>query len=92
MVTIMNKRKALSVEEKGKVIREIENGKKKADVCQEFGLVNSTTQTIWKNRTKIFSAFQQNGSRIKRLRKPERSDVDEALPSGLSNREVTMYQ
>jgi transposase-like protein len=36
----MNKRKALSVEEKVKVIREIENGKKKADVCREFGVGN----------------------------------------------------
>jgi hypothetical protein len=31
-----------------------------------------------KNRTKIISAFEQNGSRIKQLRKPERSDVVEA--------------
>jgi hypothetical protein len=30
MVTIMNKRKALRVEEKVKVIREIENGKKES--------------------------------------------------------------
>jgi hypothetical protein len=62
-----------------KVIRQIENGKKKADVCREFGLVNSIIQTIWKNRTKIIRAFEQNGSRIKRSRKPERSDVVEAL-------------
>jgi len=32
-----------------------------------------------KNRTKIISALDQNGSRVKPLRKPERSDVDEAL-------------
>jgi hypothetical protein len=32
--------------------------KKKADVCPEFGLVNSTIQTIWKNRTRIISAFE----------------------------------
>jgi hypothetical protein len=67
------------VSKKKLVIREIENGKKKADMCREFGLVNSTTQTIWKNRTKIISVFEQNGSRIKRLQKPERSDVNEAL-------------
>jgi len=36
-------------------------------------------QTIWNNRTRITSAFEQNGSRIKRFRKPGRSDVDEAL-------------
>jgi hypothetical protein len=40
-------------------------------VCQEFGLVNSTIQTIWKNRIKTISAFEQNGSKIKRLQKPE---------------------
>jgi hypothetical protein len=79
MATVTNKRKVLSVEEKVKVITEIESGKKKADVCREFGLVNSTVQTIWKNRGKIVSSFEQNGSGIKRLRKPERNDVDEAL-------------
>jgi transposase-like protein len=65
MATITNKRKVLSVEEKVKVLQEIENGKKKADVCRAFGLINSTIQMIWKNRTKIISAFEQNGSRIK---------------------------
>jgi transposase-like protein len=46
MATITNKRKVLSDREKFKVIREIANGKKKADVCREFGLVNSTIQMI----------------------------------------------
>jgi hypothetical protein len=64
--------------------------KKKAYVCREFRLVNSKIQTIWKNRTGIISAFEQNGSRIKRLRKPERSDIDDALVIGISNREVTV--
>jgi hypothetical protein len=42
-------------------------GKKyEAAMCQEFGLVNSTIPTIWKNRTKMNSAFKQNGSRLKR--------------------------
>ena len=48
-------------------------------MCQELGLVNSTIQTIWKKRTNIVSAFEQNGLRIKRYRKSEQSDVDEAL-------------
>ena len=57
------------------------------DVCREFGLVNSTIQTIWKNRTEIIISFEEKGSRIKRFLKPERSDVDKALfnllkPSG----------
>ena len=78
MATLASKRKFLSVED-FEVIRGIESGKKKADVCREFGLVDSILQMIWKNRTKIISAFQQNGLRINRFRKSERSDVDEAL-------------
>jgi len=48
-------------------------------VCQEFGLINSTIQNMWKNGTKIISSLERNQSRIKRFREPERSDVDEAL-------------
>lgn len=55
------KRKVLTLEEKVKVIRKIEKGFKKADVCREFGLVNSTVQTIWKNKNKIVAAFKQDG-------------------------------
>jgi lipoate-protein ligase A len=49
-------------------------------VCQKYGLVNSTIQKIWENKTKIISVFENSGSRIKRFGKqPERSDVEEAL-------------
>jgi hypothetical protein len=74
MATVTNKRKVLRIEEKVKLIRKTENEKKKADVS-----VNSKIKKNWKNRIKIISAFQQNGSRIKRIRKPERSDADKAL-------------
>jgi len=58
----------LSVEGKFEVIWEIEKGTKYiADVCLGFGLVNSTIQKICKNRTKIISEFEQNGSRVKRF-------------------------
>jgi hypothetical protein len=48
-------------------------------VFREFGHVNSTIQRIWKDRTKIIDASEQNEWRIKRFRMPERSDVEEAL-------------
>jgi hypothetical protein len=79
MATVTNKRKVLSIKGKVQVIQQIENGKKKADMCWEFVLINSTFQKVWKNRTKIISAFEHNGWRIKRFRKPEHSDIDEAL-------------
>jgi hypothetical protein len=30
--------------------QQVQNGKKKADLCGEFGLINSTIQTIWKKK------------------------------------------
>ena len=53
------------VEEKFKLIQETENGKKKADMCKEFGFINSTIQTMWKNRTTVISVFEKEGLRIK---------------------------
>jgi hypothetical protein len=67
MATVTTKSKVLSTERKVKVMQQIGNGKKKADRCGEFGLVNSMIQTIWKISTKIISAFEQNRSRIKRF-------------------------
>ena len=74
------KKKVLSIEEV-KLLRETENGKKRADVCVcgEFGLVSSAIKLIWKGGNRIISVFEQNRSRIKWLLKPKRSDVDRAL-------------
>ena len=54
--------------------------RKRADVRRGFCLLNSTIQTICKDRTQILRAFERNGSRIQRFRKTERSYVTEALP------------
>ena len=53
MATITNKRKVVSLKGKVKMIWQIENGKKKADVCQECGIVNSTIQMVWKRDEKL---------------------------------------
>lgn len=63
----MNKREVLSIKGKVKVIRQIENRKEKADVCQEFGLVNCAIQTVWEKISEVISGFEQNSSRIKRF-------------------------
>jgi hypothetical protein len=46
---------------------------------QEFALVNSMNQKIWKNRTKIISVFEQNGLRMKVFQKLERTDIHETM-------------
>jgi transposase-like protein len=50
MSEVAKKRKVLSVEDKGNVIKQTESGKKTADVCREFGSVNSTIETTWKKQ------------------------------------------
>ena len=65
------KRNVLSVEENLKILQQTKGGKKKSDVCRESELVNITVHMIWKNGTEFVSAFEDSGSRIKRLRKLE---------------------
>ncbi|RZF34512.1 hypothetical protein LSTR_LSTR011754 [Laodelphax striatellus] len=77
------KRKTLSVSEKLKIIREIENGKSKAYVCRTYNLPNSTVSTIWKNREKLRIAFEQNKLHVKKIRLCDKNDLDEALVAWL---------
>jgi len=67
----------------------IRKQKKKVYKGSEFGLINSMIQTIWKNRTKIISAFEWNGSRIKRFQMPEKVASIRHQLSGVSKRQVT---
>jgi transposase-like protein len=60
MATVTNKRKVLSIEGKVKVLQQIENGKKKADVCREFGLINSTIQMIWKTEPELLVRLKRS--------------------------------
>uniref|UniRef100_A0A1B6C4M0 HTH CENPB-type domain-containing protein n=1 Tax=Clastoptera arizonana TaxID=38151 RepID=A0A1B6C4M0_9HEMI len=73
------KRKVLPIKEKVRVIRACEEGRKIADVCREFGLVNSTVGSILKNKNKILKAFQEDGENSKRIRGCGRIDIDAAL-------------
>ena len=66
----------MSVERKVKAIRQMENWKKKSFVRD---LVSQILQSKRFGRTELKLLVRLNGSRIKRFRKPERSDVDEAL-------------
>jgi hypothetical protein len=65
--------------------------KKKADLCREFVLVNSTMQIIWENRTKLVREFEQNGLRISDCVSLYEVTSTKRCLSALSNREVTMY-
>jgi hypothetical protein len=53
MAIVVNKKEGLSVEGKVTVIRQIENGKKKAELCRELCLINSAIQTIKKTEPRL---------------------------------------
>jgi len=53
--------------------------KNEAGMYQEFCFINSKIQMIWKDRTKIVSALEKNGWRIKRFWKPGWSDINKGL-------------
>jgi len=86
----MNKTKVLNITGKVKAILQIENEKNRADMCQKFGLINSKNQTIWKNRTNIMSAFEQNKLRKNFESLNKVTSIKRCL-SALSKRDVTAY-
>ncbi|XP_018335632.2 uncharacterized protein LOC108744392 isoform X1 [Agrilus planipennis] len=78
---IINKkrRQTFTFEEKLKVIREIEKGKKQSQICRERNMPSSTVSSLWKNRKILFKAIKRKNINSKKNRKPVYDDVDEAL-------------
>lgn len=74
-----SKRKHFSIEEKVRFIRQIEEGRKKCDLCKEINMPTSTLSTIIKNKDRILNAFNKNIKSRKKLRKSTMDDVDYAL-------------
>ena len=65
----MSKRKVLSVDEKVKILRELDDGVKNAEICKRYGLSSSTVSTLLKNKGKLMDAYessQKNNSTGKR--------------------------
>ncbi|KAH8019529.1 hypothetical protein HPB51_019956 [Rhipicephalus microplus] len=79
----VKKRRALMLEIKECVIRDIESGLKKASVAAKYGVSDTTMSTIYKNKDKLRQQLQQDSSSLSRKRiHDEQSDTslaDETL-------------
>ncbi|KAH8028900.1 hypothetical protein HPB51_020066 [Rhipicephalus microplus] len=77
----VKKRRALSLEIKECVIRDIEGGLKKASVAAKYDVSNTTVSTIYKNKDKLRQQLQQDSSSLsrKRIRTSKYEDMDAAL-------------
>lgn len=70
--------KTLSINEKFKLIKEVESGTRKKDVAMKFGIPANTVSTILKNKQTIITAIENGAASgtCKRLKKPTYKDVD----------------
>lgn len=77
----VKKRRALSLETKECVIRDIDSGLKKVSVVAKHGVSDTTVSTIYKNKDKLRQQLQQDSSSLsrKRIRTSKYEDVDAAL-------------
>jgi len=73
----MSKRKVLSVDEKVKILRELNDGVKNVEICKRYGLSSSTVSTLLKNQSKLMDAYDQNKTDCKQLKKCSKEDLDE---------------
>ncbi|KAF2879541.1 hypothetical protein ILUMI_26625 [Ignelater luminosus] len=75
----ISKRRMLSIEEKGTIIKKLESGESNANLAIKYDLSASTISTIWKNRDKIKRAIDNNLLKQKKVRLSSHRDVEEAL-------------
>lgn len=73
------KRKSYSVTEKLALVAEVEAGRKKVDICREYGISASTLASITKHKEQFMAAYEESRLKAKRLRKATREDLDRAL-------------
>ena len=71
-------RKSLSIEVKKRLLEEVDKGKKKLDICRDYGIAKSTLSTILKSRKKL-ECLEDVAPERKRARTAKHSEVDEAL-------------
>ncbi|XP_029849888.3 tigger transposable element-derived protein 4 [Ixodes scapularis] len=65
---VARKRKSFSIKEKLDILKEVEKGSKRVDICRKYGISASTLSTFVKHRDAFVTASRQNLSELKRLR------------------------
>ncbi|KAH7940508.1 hypothetical protein HPB49_000774 [Dermacentor silvarum] len=74
------KRKYITLEDKAAIIGEVEKGRKKMDIAEEFGIACSSLSTIFKNKASILGALENGASaRNKTVAAAAFPDVDKAV-------------
>lgn len=82
-------RKPHTLKDKMDIIEKLKRGCKNVHICREYKLSSSTVSTIWANRENYLDKKYMN-MKMKRIRKPERADVDEGFIEWYSSKRQTI--
>lgn len=73
------KRKAISIQQKVDIIRDIEKGMKQCDVAKKWKRSETTISTIFKNRVETLAEWVSGNAKRKRLKTSNFEQLDSAL-------------
>lgn len=73
------KRTSLTITEKLALLAEVEKGRKKVDICREYGIPSSTLSTYMNHKDVYLTAVRENRCEAKRLRASHKEDLSRAL-------------
>lgn len=80
MGKVPNRRKALSLETKVDIIREVESSNRQRNkIAKEYGISHSTLSTIYKNKDRIIDNYKRHNVTLKRVRTSSIGEVEEAV-------------
>uniref|UniRef100_T1JIF1 HTH CENPB-type domain-containing protein n=1 Tax=Strigamia maritima TaxID=126957 RepID=T1JIF1_STRMM len=75
-----NRRKALSLETKVDIIRDVESSNRQRNkIAKEYGISHSTLSTIYKNKDRILEQYKRHNVTLKRVRTSSIGEVEEAV-------------
>uniref|UniRef100_T1JMU9 HTH CENPB-type domain-containing protein n=1 Tax=Strigamia maritima TaxID=126957 RepID=T1JMU9_STRMM len=79
-VEAIHRRRALSLETKAEIIREVESTKRqKNEIAKEYGISQSTLSTIYKNKDKIMNQYKCHNISLKRVRTSSIGEVEDSV-------------
>lgn len=72
-------RKVLTLSMKRKILAEVDKGRKKTEICEEYSIAKSTLSTYIKDRSKIEDTTSTNEPKRKRARVAKNDDLENVL-------------
>ena len=90
-VSVKQKLNVKNLNEKWKVLRDLESSLSNKEVTAKYGVPKNTVSTWVKNKAKFFTALEQCSNERKKLRKSNYKRVDDVVFNGFYPKEARIY-